>query len=122
VEPVLYFTGDSFNVLEPDCCPPVMAAPATPQESRSPHWPAVQRAAVVAHPFCACCGGKMDLQVHHVQPFHVHAELELEPSNLIVLCRRDHFFVGHLGDWKSWNSAVREDAAAWLKKIEHRPY
>jgi hypothetical protein len=52
---------------------------------------------------------------------HVDSDLECAPSNLIVLCRRDHFLFGHLGDWSSWNKNVRGDASMWRVKIATRP-
>jgi hypothetical protein len=46
-----------------------------------------------------------------VIPFHIRPNLELDPSNLITLCRGHHLYVGHNGNWKLWNPRVREDAA-----------
>jgi 5-methylcytosine-specific restriction endonuclease McrA len=46
---------------------------------------------------------------------------ELDPANLMALCRSCHLFVGHLGSWESYNPAALEDAAAWLAKIKARP-
>ncbi len=89
--------------------------------ARSSQWPAVERAHLAEHPECAVCGSKEQLNVHHVVPFHVRPDLELERSNLITLCRNHHFWWGHLGSWRSWNPDVREDAAIWRKKIEGRP-
>ncbi len=114
--------GDSFDVIQPEETGAELTEAAAPAEGRSPGWRKVERAAVEAHPCCSACGGKKDLQVHHVLPFHLHPDLELEPSNLIVLCRVHHLWVGHLGDWKSWNAEVRADAAAFLKKVGVRPY
>src|SRR4051812_21566466 len=81
---------------------------------RSPRWPAVERAHVRQHPACAACGGTDHLQVHHVEPFHVCPEKELDPANLITLCmapgERCHYLIGHLGtSWHAWNVHVRRD-------------
>ena len=114
-------TGDSFAVVTEGemFSPPPMEQP---KESRSPHWQKLAHDTVVAHPFCAASGLKHDLQVHHERPFHVHPELELDPSNLIVLNRTYHLIFGHLGDWKSWNADVRKDAARMYEQITKRPY
>lgn len=88
---------------------------------RSPHWPAVRAAFLKTSPECAVCGGKNDLEAHHVLPFHLHRDKELDPANLIALCREHHFTFGHLCSWSSYNPHVREDAAIWRKKIKERP-
>jgi hypothetical protein len=53
----------------------------------------------------------VDVQVHHVRPFHLRPELELDPDNLISLCmaegRHCHLAVGHGGDFKAYNLHVR---------------
>src|SRR5262249_19909900 len=94
---------------------------------RSDQWPKVRRAYLKDHPTCSVCGGTKKLEVHHVQPFHLHPNLELDPSNFITLCENDkdgvncHLLVGHLGSFKSFNAAVREDAITWFAKIANRP-
>lgn len=80
-------------------------------ESRSPKWPAVRAKFIKSHPVCEACGSKDELNVHHCKSFHEFPELELDPTNLITLCREHHFSVGHLGNWKKTNALVREDAA-----------
>ena len=77
---------------------------------RSPHWHAVQHQTVKEHPYCAACGSTEDLNVHHKLPFHVRPDLEVTPSNLIVLCRVHHFDLGHLRNWNKWNPNVQQDA------------
>lgn len=88
---------------------------------RSSHWPSVRAAKLKAQPTCEATGSKDDLEVHHVEPFHEDPSKELDPENLIVLNRPAHFIVGHLCSWRSYNPAVREDAAALLRKIKNRP-
>lgn len=88
---------------------------------RSPKWPAVERAFRKTHPACEACGGTADLDVHHVEPFHVRPDLELEPGNLMTLCRPHHLTFGHLMLWAAWNPDVRQDAAAYRLKVDHRP-
>lgn len=96
-------------------------------KSRSGRWPAARKKHLEEHPACEVCGGTEKLEVHHRRPFHLHPELELDPSNLITLCEANHggvnchLFVGHLGSFKSFNESVSEDAASWASKIKVRP-
>lgn len=101
---------------------------ATP---RSPEWPRVRREYMKAHPTCEACGGKIELNVHHIVPFHTPdgKRLELESSNLITLCRRHHFEIGHdpdgpdgpeLPNWSAENPNARADAALMLQTIKAR--
>lgn len=95
--------------------------------ARSGHWPTVRKQHLAAHPACEVCGGTDKLEVHHRQPFHLNPALELDPANLITLCEANkdgvncHLFVGHLGNFKAFNPAVAEDAAAWQQKLKSRP-
>lgn len=82
---------------------------------RSAGWPIVERAQLARQPVCAACGGSRVLQVHHVEPFHLHPELELDPRNLITLCMGPwecHLRIGHGGSFEAYNPHVRADAAA----------
>jgi hypothetical protein len=90
-------------------------------QERSPHWPTVQHHFIKKHPSCAACGSKEHLNVHHVQPFHLHPELELVESNLITLCMDNdcHLLIGHGDNFKAFNPNVREDAAEILKNVEN---
>mgnify|MGYP001574838325 FL=1 len=92
---------------------------------RSSKWSEVRRAFITKFPLCAVCGKKGTLlspnECHHQNPFHIHPELELLESNLITLCRVHHLWWGHLGNFKSFNKDVREDARIMNDKILHRP-
>jgi 5-methylcytosine-specific restriction endonuclease McrA len=107
---------------------------------RSPLWPRVEKEHLLHEPSCAACGHRgKGLQVHHIKPFHLHPDLELDPGNLITLCeikgRDHHLLLGHLDEWESYNVNVREDvkryygksAAAikadihWQKAVAKRP-
>lgn len=81
---------------------------------RSPHWPATRRHHLAVEGWCRQCGGVINLEVHHVVPFHVRPELELDYGNLITLCERIghqcHLRAGHLGRWKCSNARIREQA------------
>jgi len=90
-------------------------------KERSPHWPSVQHHFIQKHPSCAACGSTQHLNVHHVQPFHLHPELELEESNLITLCMDNdcHLLIGHGDSFKAYNPNVREDAASVLQNVSN---
>lgn len=107
---------------------------------RSSDWPRVAHEHLAHEPACRVCGHDGEgLQVHHIKPFHLFPELELDPNNLITLCevkgRDHHLLIGHLDDWESYNPAVRTDVnhyhdlnarqirkdPAWQKEVERRP-
>ncbi len=108
---------------------------------RSPEWERVEREHRLREPACVACGHTGEgLQVHHIQPFHLHPELELDQNNLITLCEvkeyDHHLLLGHLDEWESYNKDVRTDAAhqfhgktaeqiradpRWQEKMKHRP-
>lgn len=95
--------------------------------ARSSHWPTVRKQHLAMHPVCAVCGGSEKLEVHHIRPFHLHPDLELNPDNLITLCEslkggvNCHLLFGHLGNFKSFNTQVRDDASSWADKLKTRP-
>ena len=93
--------------------------------NRSEQWPRVRQKYLSKHPNCAACGSSKYLEVHHIKPFHLHPDLELKEENLITLCedgrggtRNCHYTFGHSYNWKGYNPAVAEDAAAFLRKIK----
>lgn len=94
--------------------------------SRSSGWSSVRNSYLEQYDFCAVCGYKKNLNVHHIKPFHLFPDLELDPDNLITLGEKcptgnHHLFVGHLGNWASFNEKVVHDASYWLHKIRQRP-
>lgn len=89
--------------------------------SRSDRWPTVRKQWLIYNSTCSACGTKIKLQVHHIIPFHLDLEKELDPKNLITLCEPHHLLIGHLMSWSSWNINVVKDAALWLAKIQQRP-
>lgn len=93
--------------------------------ARSGKWPEVQKSFLKANPLCAVCACEnkllSPLNVHHCQPYHLYPELELDPNNLITLCRPHHLLVGHLMKWASFNKDVRTDAQMLANKIKTRP-
>lgn len=89
---------------------------------RSDHWPHVRAVHLHNNPTCAACGGTELLQVHHVKPFHLHPDLELDPGNFITLCEKPghdcHYVFGHAGNWHGYVVTVRADAAKHLKDVQ----
>ena len=94
--------------------------------TRSPKWSEVRNKFIKENPTCAVCGKKgtalKPLNAHHLAPFHLHPEDELNPRNLISLCRPDHLLFGHLNNFKAFNPNVEEDSKIWKDKITSRPY
>lgn len=95
--------------------------------SRSSSWPIVRARFLKDNPSCAVCGktDKKILAVHHKKPFHLFPSLELEFSNLVTLCESPgmhcHITFGHLGSFKSFNSAIDRDIEIWKIKVANRP-
>lgn len=90
----------------------------TKPSTRSDQWPTFRKHILQKVPKCQACGAASLLQVHHIAPFHDHPELELTPSNVIVLCMTPelcHLQIGHGGFFKTFNPNVVADAAAHLK-------
>ena len=75
---------------------------------RDPKWSSVRKEFLITHCECAACSKISKLQVHHILPVHMYSELELDFNNLITLCAKCHFVVGHGGNWKKWNENVVE--------------
>ena len=86
---------------------------------RSSKWPRVRDDAIRRHPFCAACGRIKDLEVHHIQPFHLRPDLELDPANLCVLCADPcHLVHGHLMSWQRHNPEVVEHCRRYRDSLE----
>ena len=90
--------------------------------TRSSKWPKVRKEHLKEQPFCVICGRKWNLQVHHIEPFHLKPELELDPKNLVTFCGRCHLLFGHLNNWKRYNPSyyLIDDIKIWKNKI-HPP-
>lgn len=92
--------------------------------TRSPQWPKVRAEHLKKNQTCAVCSGDRTLEVHHIKPFHLQPDLELNPTNLITLCESKdngincHLAFGHLGNYKNANPSVVKDAKAWNKKLK----
>jgi len=94
---------------------------------RSADWEYVRNTHIKNHPVCALCGTSKDLQVHHIKPFNIYPELELDPKNLITLCTSKywgfscHLIAGHGGCFKYENPWIHEDIEK-LKLIANPVY
>jgi 5-methylcytosine-specific restriction endonuclease McrA len=78
---------------------------------RSPEWPNLRFAHIKKHPQCAACGTLKRNQVHHIIPVHLDPSQELNPENLITLCKGGcHLKLGHGGDYRAYNPNIRQDA------------
>ena len=91
---------------------------------RSPRWREVRLQHLKINGSCAVCGKTAKLQVHHILPYHVKPELELEPTNLITLCENGnkaidcHLFFGHLGNFRTkHNESIVDDAKLWNTRL-----
>ena len=87
------------------------------QTRRSPEWGPFRDRIVRENPFCAGCSKQTSLEVHHITPFHVRPDLEVDPANVMVLCRDCHWWIGHLRDWRLHNPHVIEDAANYRQRF-----
>jgi 5-methylcytosine-specific restriction enzyme A len=89
---------------------------------RSGKWPRLERIHLADHPFCEVCGTKEEVVGHHMLPFHLFPEHELDPDNIISLCnsRLHHILVGHGMNFKDYNPDVKKDAAHLKKMIATR--
>ena len=92
-------------------------------KKRSPKWTEVRKQHLEKNPECAICGSIKKVEVHHVKPFHLYPELELEPSNLVSLCESKefsslicHLDFGHLGNYQDENAYIF-DTIVTMKEI-----
>lgn len=120
---------------------------------RSPKWETTRLSYLKEHPNCAVCAPgsftNTNLQVHHIFPFHICADLgrsdlELDERNLIGLCQCEeghpaenhHLLIGHLDCLQSFNLNAIHDAKIifngmsadairrnekWKQKVNTRP-
>jgi hypothetical protein len=104
----------------------VMQGKAPLLASRSPKWDGVRDAHLKMQPTCMVCEGSENLNVHHIKPFHLHPELELDQSNLITLCECEkhgvncHLLIGHLGNFRNVNTHVLEDVTIWNARLKEK--
>jgi len=90
--------------------------------SRDGEWRPTRNQFIKKFDSCECCGSKTDLNVHHVYPVRWYPYLELEPYNLITLCRKHHFDYGHFRNWQKWNPDVWEMAQLYKRSYDDFEY
>lgn len=88
--------------------------------TRSSGWSKVRKEVIQRDKACRVCGKKKNLQVHHIVPFHILPQRELDKNNLVTLCGRCHLLIGHKDNWKDYNLNVATDAMWILTKILRR--
>lgn len=87
-------------------------------QGRSSKWHEVRHLHLLVQGSCRACDSRKKLEVHHIQPFDLNPELELEPSNLITLCRKCHLIFGHFGSYRTYNPNVQDDSSFYyLRKL-----
>lgn len=104
----------------------VLQGKAEVGQKRSSGWYRTRKQHLKKQPKCMACGGNQKIEVHHIKPFNINPELELDPKNLITLCESKsngvncHLLFGHLGNYKSINPEAVKDSSVWLSKITDR--
>jgi hypothetical protein len=82
------------------------------EQPRSIHWFQVRNKYLKEHNHCAFCDTTEHLEVHHIKPFHLYPELELDTDNFITLCEGNtkcHLLQGHFDNWRTFNSHIVAD-------------
>ena len=73
---------------------------------------------------CASCGSETKLELHHIVPFNVAPDLELDPDNVITLCENKkygincHLYNGHNGNYRNFNLRVKSDSYESKERIK----
>ena len=90
---------------------------------RSSKWRKVRAAHIKKYPCCAVCGLTSKVECHHVIPFSLAPDLELDPNNLVTLCENGKYGVvchrhyGHLGNYRRANPNAKIDILTWRIKL-----
>jgi 5-methylcytosine-specific restriction endonuclease McrA len=88
----------------------------TPGIKRSVYWRNFKRKYMKKVGECSACPSTKKLELHHIKSFHEYPELELDPENVICLCRSKkwgqncHLNIGHKGNYRDINPDVRRMA------------
>ncbi len=87
-------------------------------QGRSKEWGRVRKEHLAIYPVCEACLSKENLEVHHIEPFHIFPAKELDLKNLITLCKSCHLVLGHLRDYQIYNQEIRLDCMNFrLKRV-----
>lgn len=77
---------------------------------RDPRFPARERDFLRRHPACVGCG-RPATTAHHVIPFHVRPDLEMDEGNWAAVEKDCHYVIGHQRNWRKWNDRFWETVA-----------
>lgn len=58
---------------------------------------------------CEVCRKGYFLELHHVIPVNVDKSKELDPDNVVTVCRSCHFSWGHFFSWRKFNGQIKND-------------
>lgn len=83
-------------------------AKGKPEGLRSSEWPKTEKAVKTRDGNrCQFTGLTTNLEVHHMEPFHINPARENDMDNCITLTKWAHFILGHMGNWKLFNPFVK---------------
>jgi hypothetical protein len=109
----------------------VQVPPSPPKRTQTRAWRALAAQHLRIYPMCAACGSRSRVRPHHVVPVSVDPSRELDPLNLLSLCEsyafgvNCHLFLGHGGQWSTYNPQAVRDAfeyrAASALRLIHGP-
>ena len=85
---------------------------------RSSQWKKVRNDFLARFPDCEACGVEAEI-VHHILPYHLKPELELDESNFITLCDECHLVLAHLKSFKRFDPDIKEVARLFRKKVKN---
>lgn len=113
---VAQIVGKVFNTIEHK---------KTQGKLRSPKWRKFRKEFLKGK-VCAACGKANKLQLHHIQPFHLFPERELDIANVIPLCEGPgdtdcHLMIGHGNNFKAYVPIVEALAERIQFHPEERP-
>lgn len=89
---------------------------------RSPHWRSFEKDLIEKQPYCSFCGEEApstQLVGHHIVPFHLNKDLELDPNNILIVgetCTtgHHHLLLCHFGNFRKWNPDARKLSEIFL--------
>lgn len=93
-------------------------------KTRSKLWKAKRDWFLSVNKSCAICGSRYKLEVHHIKPFHLFPDLELDDNNLITLCEgyqngfNCHLYFAHLGNYKHANANLIQNIEIYKKLVK----
>ena len=90
---------------------------------RASDWPQFRK--IHIKNACEFCGTKgtvlSPLELHHVLPFHLYENLELDHTNVVTGCRSCHLKFYHLGSFRSFNEQIKDHIKLFANLIKNRP-